>query len=308
MSPYNSIIGRDDAAAFIPTEVAAEVIQLAAQQSAALTLCRTVPMSSKLKVQPVLSALPVAYFVNGDTGLKQTTEAAWQGLQLEAEEIAAIVPAPEAVIDDADTDVWAQLRPGLAEAVGAALDAAVFAGTNKPTTWPQAIVPGAVAAGNVATTGNTPAEGGVVGDLDETFDLVENDGYDVNGIAARRKMRSRLRKARDAGGQPLVDASTTQILGANIAYVAEGTFTDPALAVVGDYSMAVVGVRQDLTYKVLDQAVITDNAGAIVYNLPQQDMLALRVVARFGFAIAKPVSRNASGAGGFPFAVLNATP
>lgn len=73
---------------------------------------------------------------------------------------------------------------------------------------------------------------------------------------------------------------------------------------MGDYSIAVVGVRQDLTYKLLDQAVITDDAGAIVYNLPQQDMVALRVVARFAFAIAKPVSRNAPG-GGFPFAVLN---
>jgi hypothetical protein len=70
-------------------------------------------------------------------------------------------------------------------------------------------------------------------------------------------------------------------------------FSGTTLAVVGDYSMAVVGVRQDLTYKLLDQAIITDDTGAIVYNLPQQDMLALRVVARFGFAIAKPVSRNA---------------
>jgi hypothetical protein len=122
--------------------------------------------------------------------------------------------------------------------------------------------------------------------------------------ARRRKLRSLLRKARDSGSQPLVDASTSQILGAQISYVAEGAFVDPALAVLGDYSMAVVGVRQDLTYKLLDQAVITDDTGVIVYNLPQQDMLALRVVARFGFAIAKPVSRNAPG-GGFPFAVLN---
>ena len=303
--PYNNLISRSDADVFIPQEVSAEVIRLATDQSAALTLCRTVPMSAKLKKMPVLSALSVAYFVNGDTGLKQTTEEAWTGLTLEAEEIAAIVPAPEAVIEDADVDVWAQLRPGLAEAVGAALDAAVFAGTNKPTTWPTAIVPAAVAAGNVATTGNTPETGGVVGDLDETFDLVEADGFDVNGIAARRKLRSLLRKARDSGGQPLVDASTEQILGADIAYVTEGTFVDPTLAVVGDYEMAVVGVRQDLTYKLLDQAVITDDTGNIIYNLPQQDMLALRVVARFGFAVAKPVSRNASGAGGFPFAVLN---
>ena len=57
-------------------------------------------------------------------------------------------------------------------------------------------------------------------------------------------------------------------------------------------------------HKLLDQAVITDDTGAIVYKLPPQEMLALRLVARFGFAIAKPVSRNAPG-GGFPFAVLN---
>ena len=65
-----------------------------------------------------------------------------------------------------------------------------------------------------------------------------------------------------------------------------------------------IGVRQDLAYKLLDQAVITDDTGAIVYNLPQQDVLALRVVARFGYAVAKPVSRNAPGTG-YPFGVLN---
>ena len=166
-------------------------------------------------------------------------------------------------------------------------------------------MPAATTAGSVNVAGNTAAEGGIVGDLDETFDLVEADGFDVNGIAGRRKLRSRLRKARDSGGQPLVDASTEQILGATIAYVNEGTLVDPTLAVAGDFSMCVIGVRQDLTYKLLDQAVITDAAGAIIYNLPQQDMLALRVVARFAYAVANPASRNASGGGGYPFAVLN---
>jgi hypothetical protein len=73
--PFNNIISRSDVDAFIPEEVAAEVIQVATAQSAALTLCRTVPMSAKIKKQPVLSALPVACFVNGDT-FKQSTESA----------------------------------------------------------------------------------------------------------------------------------------------------------------------------------------------------------------------------------------
>jgi hypothetical protein len=34
--------------------------------------------------------------------------------------------------------------------------------------------------------------------------------------------------------------------------------------------------------------VITDDTYEIVYNLPQHDILALRVVARFAYAVANP--------------------
>jgi hypothetical protein len=89
----------------------------------------------------------VTYWVSGDTGLKQTSEAAWAGVTLTAEEIACIVPILEAVIDDASFDVWAELRPALAEAIAQTLDAAAIGGINKPASWPPAVVPAAIAAG-----------------------------------------------------------------------------------------------------------------------------------------------------------------
>ena len=89
-------------------------------------------MSSKFKKMPVMSALPIAYFVNGDTGLEQTTESSMGGRYLEAEPIAAIVPIPEAVVDDARVDVWAQPARRARGGGRRALDAAIFFGTNKP--------------------------------------------------------------------------------------------------------------------------------------------------------------------------------
>lgn len=132
MPVYDSIISRCDADALIPKDVAGELIAAATGESGALTLFRNVQLSTKLATMPVLAALPVAYWVAGDTGLKQTTEAAWAGLSLTAEEIACIVPIPEAVIDDASFDVWGQLRDPLAEAIAVTLDAAAIGGINKP--------------------------------------------------------------------------------------------------------------------------------------------------------------------------------
>jgi HK97 family phage major capsid protein len=311
--PYNNIISRADVDAFIPEDVATEVLQAAVQQSAALSLFPTVPMSTKTRRMPVLSAMPVAYFVNGDTGLKQTTEMAWGGKYLEAEEIAAIVPVPEAVIDDADFDLWGQVQPRLAEAVARALDAAIFVGTNKPSTWPQAIIPAAIAAGNIMERGsNTAAEGGVAADVSDLFAVVESDGFVVNGLVANGVYRGYLSNARDANGVLLSEVSQGTIYGAPIIYTMTGLWPVPATAeaIAGDYTQGILGVRQDLTYKILDQAVITDDTGTVIYNLPQQDMVALRVVARYGFQVANAMTwENVTDATRYPFAVMqNATP
>lgn len=308
---YNSLISRSDVDVFMPEEVAAEVIQSAVASSAALRLFPSTPMSTKTRRVPVLSTLPVAYFVNGDTGLKQTTEMAWGGKFLEAEEIACIVPIPEAVLDDADHDLWGEVRPRIAEAIGRTLDAAIFFGTNKPATWPNAIVPDSTAAGNVYVRGtNTADKGGIAADVSALFTVVESDGFEVAGLVARGTYKGFMRNARDANGVLLSEVTGGTIYGVPLITDALRGFWPAGVskpeAIAGDFNMGRIGVRQDLTYKILDQAVITDDTGTIIYNLPQQDMLALRVVARYAFQVANPLTYESPvEANRYPFAVMN---
>lgn len=308
--PYNSIISRTDAAALIPEQVSNLMLTNLQNQSAALSLFRRIPIARNQVRFPVLAALPTAYFVNGDTGLKQTTEANWDNVYINVEELAAIVPIPEAVFDDAGFDVWGAIRPLLEQAIGRALDAAIFFGTNKPASWPDDIVTDAVAAGNVIARGtnSTGANGGIAADVSDLFATVEADGYDVSGIVANRTYRGMLRDARDANGVRLAELSPDAIYGVPVQYPMRGQWPTGASAaelIAGDFSLGVLGVRQDFTYKVLDQAVITDGAGVVQYNLAQQDMIALRVVFRVGWTVANPINYDqGTAASRYPFAVL----
>lgn len=311
--PYNNLISRSDAASLVPEVVSNDIMTGVMNDSAALTMFRQIPMSSSVTRMPVLSALPTAYFVQGDTGLKQTTEAAWGNKYLNAEELAAIVPIPEAVLDDINFDVWGSVQPLLVDAIARSLDAAIFFGTNKPASWPTDIATAAVAAGNVVARGtNAAAAGGVVGDMSDLFATVEADGFDVNGVIANSAYRGRLRQARATTGEQLIadadQVTAASVYGVPVRYPMRGlwpTGLSAAEAFAGDFTQAVLGVRQDITWKVLDQAVIQDNTGAIVYNLAQQDMVALRVVARFAFQIANTLNYDQIvEASRYPFAVL----
>ena len=67
-----------------------------------------------------------------------------------------------------------------------------------------------------------------------------------------------------------------------------------------------IGIRRDMTFEVFTQGVITDNTGAIVANLMQQDISVLRVTMRLGATVANPINRRISNkqiANYYPFAV-----
>lgn len=308
--PYDNVITRNDVQALIPEEVSAVMLESIEADSAALTMFKNVPISVNQVRMPVLSALPVAYFVNGDTGRKQTTQMAWENKYFNVEEIAAIVPMPEAVIDDTSFDVWESVRPSIEDAVARALDAAIFFGVNKPGSWPSDILTGATLAGNVVSEGtHAAADGGLATDVSDLLSTLEIAGYDVSGVIARTTLRGKVRNLRDANGRPLTELTSTNWWGIEpIVYPMRGLWpTDPGdvEAIAGDFSKGLIGIRRDVTYKVLDQAVIQDNTGNIVFNLAQQDMVALRVVARYAFQVSNPINYDQPDAAlRYPFAAL----
>jgi len=301
--PFNNLTTRGDVEATIPEEVSRDLLGKDTQDSAALTLFRRIPVSKNQVRFPILSALPVAYWVTGDTGLKQTTEMAWSNKFLQIEELATIMPVPENVVADMDMDIWDTSEPYIREAFYTALDTAVFFGINAPASFPTNILAAATAAGNTVTEGTaTAAQGGYMGDLDNLISAVEEDGFDVNGFVSSRAARRKLRAARDTQGRKLdmgrVDGTLTSIDGSPIVYPMRGLWTTNGAAganvrmFAGDWSQFIIGVREDISFKLLTEAVIQDNTGAIVYNLAQQDMVAMRVKFRVGWQVANTMNND----------------
>ena len=309
----SDMIDRTGAEALISEEVANEIIQGVAEQSTVLRMGRKLPNMSKKKYRmPVLDMLPVAYWVAGDSGFKQTSKMAWKNKYITAEELAVIIPIPEAVVDDADYDIWGEVRPRAVEALGKKIDGAVIFGVEKPDTWRDGLVDGATDAGNVVTLGASDdlydkimAEDGVIA-------KVEESGFFPSGHMADITMRAKLRGLKDSTGQPIFrtgmqGATSYSLDGSPIDFPRNGAFDKTkALMITGDFSQLVYSIRQDVTYKLLTEATIVDpSTKEVIYALAQQDMVALRIVMRLGWEVPNPInSLKSTESERFPFAIL----
>lgn len=292
-----NVIDRSGAESLIPTQEANEIIQGTITQSAVLSRGRKLAnMTSRQYKMPVLDMLPIAYFVNGDTGQKKTTKQAWDKKFITAEEIAVIVPIPEAVLDDAEYDIWAEVKPRVTEAFGKVIDGAILFDVDKPSTWRDGVITTATKAQSVVTLGASDnlydkimAEEGVIA-------KVEDSGYFVNGHMADISMRAKLRGLKDADGNPIFKsdmqgATSYSLDGSPMNFPNNGAFDkSKALMISGDFSQLVYSIRQDITFKLFTEGVVQNTDGTIAYNLMQNDMVALRAVMRLGWEIPNPIN------------------
>lgn len=306
------ITSRADAEAIIREQVVSTIFQDAPKQSVFMSLARKLPnMTSNQTRIRVLDFLPTAYWVNGDTGMKQTSKQAWDNVYINAAELAVIIPIPEAVLDDAEFDIFGEITPRVNEAIGQKVDSAIIFGVNRPAEWQNDIVTLARQAGNNVAPSGSPdyydlilGEGGVIS-------KVEEDGYMSTGALASMGMRAKLRGIKATDGTLIfksdMQGSTNYALdGAPMYFPQNGAFDNTiAQLIIGDFKQAVYAIRQDITVKILDQGVIQDPATKeIAYNLAQQDMVALRVVFRMGWALPNPATRMDEDRVGCPFAYL----
>lgn len=294
-------ITRNDVDALIETQVANEIFEGTIRKSKALSMFRRLPnaTSDKTKLR-VLDSLPVAYFVDETTnnGRKNITKLAWDKKYINIAELAVIVPIKENLLNDSSIDIWATVRPRVEEAFAKKIDNAMFFGVDKPTDWRAGLVPSVVSVGaEVDETGH------LYSDINDVMTKVEESGYEVNGILGGVGLKGKFRMMTDTTGQPL---NTTEIGSIKREFMDNGVWDKSVSTLVaGDFSQAVYSIRQDITYKVLTEAVIQDPSdGSILYNLAQDDMVALRVVMRLGWEIPNPVNALNETDARFPFASL----
>lgn len=302
-------ITRDDVATLIQEEYTNVLLDTAAASSAALTAFTTVPLGTKITNAPVLATLPEASWVSESSseadGVKPTSKATWANRQFVVEEIAVIIPIHEDALEDMTEDGMTRLTTLGGTAIGKKLDQAILFGTGKPATWISAgLLPAATAAGAIFQVSVTPGEDDLAGSIYQAADAVDQSGADPSVILSRRGLRFRLANLRDAEGGRLYQSSPDgegSIAGIDAAWVRNGAWNSAAAtALIVDRERVMVGVRQDITVKYLDQATL--GTGESQINLAERDMVAFRFKARYAYVLGNTIT--AEGATAVPVAAV----
>jgi hypothetical protein len=231
-------------------------------------------------------------------------------------------------LDDANYDIFGQLRPLISAAIGRKFDRTVIHGEDAPASMPDDLVTAAIAATNSVDLSTVESTGDIYDALlgvGGVWSKVEEDGYAVNGAVAALTMKGKLRGLREkvwdgsglvAAGRPIfhkavdgrdMQAASVWELDGETVHLPENDVMDvtKATLVAGNWKKLVFAIRKDMNYKLLTEGVIQDLAGNIVYNLSTQDMVALRVTFRCAWQLPNPPTlANPDNNTRFPFAVL----
>ena len=263
----------DNLTGSVPVEVAGELIKQIVDQSTAFSICKHVPMQSAKKVLPVLTDTGSAFWT-GEGEKIQTSVMGFDYPELEAKKLAVIIPVTREKLADSVLNVLGELQEGIADAFSRTIDSAVFFGTKTPfknnlfdLAEPK----------KVEKTDKRDI------DISGAMGKVEEDDYAVTAIVTHNGMKKTFRDLRDSNGNAVVvpgGISGSQIYQTPI-FVPQAKAWDKTKAecILGDFTKAVIGTREDIQYEVLREATVGE------INLAEHDLIAIKCTMRFGFEV-----------------------
>lgn len=312
----------------LPVEYTTEIIRGVVGRSKALELGRRLrDMRTKELFLNVNKELPVAGWVKKsqttpnaegtEINRKPISSYAFEGVKIVAEDLAVIIPLSEDTVEDTEDfgiDTVAEMSEQVVDAFQEAIDLAAIFGIDAPWDNYNGLVAEATEKGAVVTWDGSAGKSFYTA-ISQAMEYVETSGYLPNAILGGPSILSAFRNSITDLGVNVTDQGEIGRL-ARHTDLTGGFDYSSAFAIVGEFRYLVYSFRKEMTMKLITEGVIQDPlTGEILYNLAQQDMVAVRFVMRLGFALPNPVNRVSGvlssdgkvvtkGAKAYPFAVI----
>ena len=278
---------------FIRPELAGPIFDEAAKGSAAMSLMKKVPLGASGQAFPIVTGKPSANWTD-EGAKKHTTEASLGLVTMQPKKLTAIAVASQEVIRANPGGYSETLATLLAEAFARAFDRAVFhnKGGDGTGTGPFGT--------SLSATTKTVTLGGTAG-ANTYDDLVKAMGLNlqgtpkkqVNGFAFDTSFEVDLLTTKDTAGRPLfAEASYDGLIPAlrsgsilcRPSYLHENVGDDKTVGFAGDWTKAAWGTVGGITMDVSTEATVT--IGGALVSLYEQNLVAIRAEAEYGFALA----------------------
>ncbi|WP_252237882.1 phage major capsid protein [Clostridium sp. VAP51] len=265
---------KDNLTGTVPVEIATEVIKNIINQASILKVCKHESMTSDTKTLPQLTDSGSASWVK-EGEMIGTAIPKFAYPQLKACKLAVIVPVTNEKNNDSVINVMEEIKQAMADAFARSIDQAMIFGIDSP--FDTNLIT-AIGTQKVVATDRLDS------DLSNAMGFVEDNKYNCNnilmGTSQKKVLRALSNDSKYKGAITLTGAYETPI-----EFVRNFDDTK-ALAITGDFSKAIIGTRESIDYKVLDQATI--KSGDTEINLAQQDMIAIKATMRLGFVVVDP--------------------
>jgi HK97 family phage major capsid protein len=277
----------------LPRAISELIFEDARKASVVQRLARRIPLPYAGVAIPYMTGKPVASWV-AEGGRKPISDASVGTKTMDPKKLSVIVPFSIEYLRSDTVDLLETLRPDIAEAFGEAFDAAAISGTSTPF------------ANHLIETTNFELLGAGTSMYVDAVNLAKEiaaDGYSLNGWAVGEQGQWVLAGDVDTEGRPILTTVTDaesgitrgtllgrraevgeQVDVASAAASGVGDGNDVLVAIGGDWSKAAWGAVGEIEYDVNDSATLTKTDDSVI-NLWQENLVALRAEAWYGFAI-----------------------